>query len=39
MFRSERLTSAILDRLTRDVHILEMNGESFKLRQSSTTKT
>ena len=29
---------AILDRLTHHVHILEMNGESFRLRQSHKTK-
>ena len=34
VFGSERLTGAILDRLTHHVHILEMNGESFRLRQS-----
>jgi DNA replication protein DnaC len=39
VFGSERLTGAILDRLTHHVHILEMNGESFRLRQSRTTKT
>ena len=27
---------ALLDRLTHHVHILEMNGESFRLRQSKT---
>ena len=31
---SERLTGALLDRLTHHVHILEMNGESFRLIQS-----
>ena len=31
---SERLTGALLDRLTHRVHILEMNGESYRLRQS-----
>ena len=31
---SERLTEALLDRLTHRVHILEMNGESYRLRQS-----
>jgi hypothetical protein len=31
---SERLTGALLDRLTRHVHILEMNGESYRLKQS-----
>jgi DNA replication protein DnaC len=31
---SERLTGALLDRLTHHVHILEMNGDSYRLRQS-----
>jgi DNA replication protein DnaC len=31
---SERLTGARLDRLTHHVHILEMNGDSFRLKQS-----
>jgi DNA replication protein DnaC len=39
VFGSERLTGAILDRLTHHVHILEMNGESFRLHQSRKTKT
>ena len=30
-FGSERLTGALLDRLTHHVHILELNGESFRL--------
>ncbi len=34
VFGSERLTGALLDRLTHHVHILEMNGESFRLKQS-----
>ncbi len=34
VFGSKRLTGAILDRLTHHVLILEMNGESFRLRQS-----
>ena len=34
VFGSERLTGALLDRLTHHVHILEMNGESFRLIQS-----
>lgn len=34
VFGSERLTGALLDRLTHQVHILEMNGESFRLNQS-----
>jgi DNA replication protein DnaC len=39
VFGSERLTGAILDRLTHHVHILEMNGDSFRLRQSRKAKT
>ena len=31
---SERLTGALLDRLTHHVHILEMNGESYRLKHS-----
>ena len=31
---SERLTGALLDRLTHHVHILEMNGESYRLKQA-----
>lgn len=31
---SERLTGALLDRLTHHVHILEANGESYRLRES-----
>ena len=31
---SERLTVSMVDRLTHHVHILEMNGESFRLIQS-----
>jgi len=31
---SERLTGALLDRLTHHVHILEMNGESYRLKES-----
>jgi len=38
VFGSERLTGAILDRLTHHVHILEMNGESFRLRESRKAK-
>ena len=34
VFRSERLTGALLDRLTHHVHILEMNGESYRLQHS-----
>ena len=34
VFGSERLTGALLDRLTHHVHILEMNGESYRLKDS-----
>ena len=34
VFGSERLTGALLDRLTHYVHILEMNGDSYRLKQS-----
>ena len=34
VFGSERLTGALLDRLTNHVHILEMNGESYRLKHS-----
>lgn len=33
-FGDERLTGALLDRLTHHVHILEMNGRSYRLSQS-----
>ena len=35
---SERLTGALLDRLTHHVHILEMNGESYRLKNSKKKK-
>ena len=35
---SERLTGALLDRLPHHVHILEMNGESYRLAQSKTRR-
>ena len=34
MFGSGRLTGALLDRLTHHVHILEMNGDSYRLKRS-----
>ena len=37
-FGSERLTAALLDRLTHHVNILEMNGESYRLSQSRARK-
>ena len=39
VFASERLTGALLDRLTHHVHILEMNGDSYRLGQSRARKT
>src|SRR2546423_1930835 len=37
-FGSERLTGALLDRLTHHVSILEMNGDSYRLGQSRARK-
>ena len=37
VFGSERLTRALLDRLNHHVHILEMNGESYRLKRSRET--
>jgi len=37
VFASERLTGALLDRLTHHVHILELNGDSFRLNTASVT--
>ena len=37
VFGSERLTGALLDRLTHHIHILEMNGESYRLKRSRET--
>ncbi len=37
-FGEERLTGALLDRLTHHVHILEMNGQSYRLAQSKARK-
>ena len=34
VFGSERLTGALPDRLTHHVHILEMNGDSYRLKHS-----
>ena len=38
VFGSERLTGALLDRLTHHVHILEMNGDSYRLTSSKKNK-
>ncbi len=32
VFGTKRLTGALLDRLTHHVHILEMNGDSYRLK-------
>jgi len=39
IFGSERLTGALLDRLTHGCHILEANGESYRLRQARKRST
>jgi DNA replication protein DnaC len=38
-FSTERLTGALLDRLTHHVSILEMNGDSCRLAQSRARKS
>ena len=38
IFGSERLTGALLDRLTHHVHILELNGESYRLEHSKKAR-
>jgi DNA replication protein DnaC len=38
VFGSEQLTGALLDRLTHHAHILAMNGESFRFRESLSKK-
>ena len=38
VFGCDRLTGALLDRLTHHVHILEMNGESFRLAAAKKKK-
>ena len=38
MFGSERLTGALLDRLTHHVHILELNGDSYRLKVSQARR-
>ena len=37
IFGSERLTGALLDRLTHRCHIIEANGQSYRLRQARKT--
>jgi DNA replication protein DnaC len=38
VFPGERMTAALLDRLTHNCHIFEMNGESFRFRESMKNK-
>ena len=38
IFQGERMTAALLDRLTHHCHIFEMNGESYRFRESMKTK-
>jgi DNA replication protein DnaC len=39
VFQGERMTAALLDRLTHQCHIFEMNGESYRFRESMKAKT
>lgn len=38
IFQGERMTAALLDRLTHRCHIFEMNGESFRFRESMKSR-
>ena len=38
VFHGDRMTAALLDRLTHKCHIFEMNGESYRFRESMKTK-
>ena len=38
IFHGERMTAALLDRLTHRCHIFEMNGESYRFRESMKAK-
>jgi DNA replication protein DnaC len=38
IFQGERMTAALLDRLTHRCHIFEMNGESYRFRESMKSK-
>ena len=38
IFQGERMTGALLDRLTHHCHIFEMNGESYRFRESMKSK-
>ena len=37
-FQGERMTAALLDRLTHHCHIFDMNGESYRFRESMKAK-
>lgn len=39
IFQGDRMTAALLDRLTHRCTIFEMNGESYRFRQSMKTKS
>jgi len=39
VFQGERMTAALLDRLTHRCHIFEMNGESYRFREASKSKS
>src|SRR5436309_2950423 len=38
VFQGERMTAALLDRLTHHCHLVEMNGESYRFRESMKAK-
>lgn len=38
VFQGERMTGALLDRLTHHCHVLEMNGESYRFREAMRSK-
>jgi DNA replication protein DnaC len=39
VFQGDRMTAALLDRLTHRCEIFEMNGESYRFRESMKAKT
>jgi len=38
IFQGERITAALVDQLTHHCHIFEMNGESYRFRESMKSK-
>jgi len=38
VFQSERLTGALLNRLTHHVHLPELNGDSYRLKHSASRR-